>query len=161
MDTRKRQEKGSWNVCGGSGRVLSLAFTSVWHPSIQRRNRSTSGRRPTKATGLVWVVHSPHAHWQKKGHGACVPHDKDIHGLFYFASVPSSKDAGESVIVNPGLSRYPFSSGRAHQRQYKIHALTLSWKIQRRMSVRDMPPQPGTKMQFVSRQREMHSFAKR
>lgn len=67
MDKEEEEAgKAFWNVFGGSGRVLSLAFTSVWHPSIQRRNRSTSGRRPTKAAGLVWVVHSPHAHSQKK-----------------------------------------------------------------------------------------------
>lgn len=67
MDKEEEEAgKGSGNVFGGSGRVLSLALTSVWHPSIQRRNRSTSGRRPTKAVGLVWVVHSPHAHSQKK-----------------------------------------------------------------------------------------------
>lgn len=67
MDKEEEEAgKGSRHVFGGSGRLLSLAFTSVWHPSIQRRNRSTSGRRPTKAAGLVWVVHSPHAHSQKK-----------------------------------------------------------------------------------------------
>lgn len=67
MDREEEEAgKGSLNAFGGSGRVLSLAFTSVWHPSIQRRNRSTSGRRPTKAAGLVWVVHSPHAQAQKR-----------------------------------------------------------------------------------------------
>lgn len=55
-------------------------------------------------------------------------HDKDIHGLVYLASVLSSKDTGESSIVYPEFSRYPFNSGKAHQRrglrEYKIHAHT-------------------------------------
>lgn len=46
----------------------------------------------------------------------CVFHDRDIHGLVYLASVLSSKDTGESSIVAPELSRYPFSSGSWHQR---------------------------------------------
>lgn len=67
-----------------------------------------------------------------KGHGECVCHDKDIHGLVYLASVLSSKDTGESSIVDPEFSRYPFNSGRAHQRrglrEQKIHAHTLYHK---------------------------------
>lgn len=47
-------------------------------------------------------------------------------GLVHLASVLSSKDTGESSIVNTEVSRYPFNSERAHQRlvltEHKIHA---------------------------------------
>lgn len=127
MDRQEEEVGKCLNVFSGSDGAPSTAFTSVWHPSIQHRNRSTSERWPTKAAGLVRAVRSPQ---KKKGQGACVFHDKDVHGLVYFASVLSSKDTGESSIVNPELSRYPFSSGRAHQRrgEHKIHALTLYHK---------------------------------
>lgn len=58
----------------------------------------------------------------------CVYFMRDIHGLVYLASVLSSKDTGESSIVGPEFSCYPFNSGRAHQRrglrEYRIHAHT-------------------------------------
>lgn len=58
----------------------------------------------------------------------CVFHDRDIHGLVYLASVLSSKDTGESSIVAPEFSCYPFSSGSWHQRgvlqKCKMHAHT-------------------------------------
>lgn len=54
--------------------------------------------------------------------------EKDSPGLVYLPSVLSSKDTGESSIVDPEFSHYLFNSGRPHQRQGfrgdKIHALT-------------------------------------
>lgn len=44
-----RREGERWVM----GRRAHTAFTSAWHPSIRRRNRSASEPQPTKADGLV------------------------------------------------------------------------------------------------------------
>lgn len=59
MDRQEEEVGKCLNVFSGSDGAPSTAFTSVWHPSIQHRNRSTSERWPTKAAGLVRAVRSP------------------------------------------------------------------------------------------------------
>lgn len=70
--------------------------------------------------GWFWVEHSPQQTAVEK---ICVCvhtnvfHNRDIHGLVYVVSVLSSKATGESTIVGPEFSCYPFNSGSTNRRQ--------------------------------------------